>query len=291
MGLVEQWRRIGSELPAGWSEARLALTLPRAAQRERAALLLSPASPNRVGETLHFSVRRSGGGIGPDQCTKLLGKLDAERIRGTLALLETVERELHEEPPNLELAVAWAAAVAELPPDWSDLYCELELDSSDYLDRAALLAGAAEPRPRAGPQRLPLPRRPELRLRRLAADDRSLPRARRRGRHHGPVDNPPRALRHPQRRDPGARLARRGQGGLEKRDDGYVAAMSGDPVSWLMVEPGWTVVDAHGKKVGKVDEVLGDEQIDIFHGLVVSGEKILADQVAEIHEGEVRLVR
>jgi hypothetical protein len=145
MRLVEQWRRIGSELPAGWSEARLALTLPRAAQRERAASLLSPASPNHVGETLHFSVRRSGGGIGPDQCTKLLGKLDAERIRGTLALLETVERELHEESPNQELAVAWAQAVAGLPPDWSDLYCELELDSSDYLDRAALLLAPLNP--------------------------------------------------------------------------------------------------------------------------------------------------
>jgi rRNA processing protein Gar1 len=58
-----------------------------------------------------------------------------------------------------------------------------------------------------------------------------------------------------------------------------------------MVEPGWTVVDAHGKKVGKVDEVLGDEQIDIFHGLLVGGEKILADRVAEIHEGEIRLSR
>ena len=45
-----------------------------------------------------------------------------------------------------------------------------------------------------------------------------------------------------------------------------MGGMSGDPVSWLMVEPGWAVVDAHGKKVGKVDEVLGDEQIDIFHG-------------------------
>jgi rRNA processing protein Gar1 len=67
--------------------------------------------------------------------------------------------------------------------------------------------------------------------------------------------------------------------------------MSRDPVSWLMVEPGWTVVNAHGKKVGKVDEVLGDEQVDIFHGLLVGGEKILAESVAEITEGEVRLVR
>ena len=67
--------------------------------------------------------------------------------------------------------------------------------------------------------------------------------------------------------------------------------MSRDPVSWLMVEPGWAVVNAYGKKVGKVDEVLGDEQVDIFHGLLVGGEKILAESVAEITEGEVRLVR
>ena len=31
-----------------------------------------------------------------------------------------------------------------------------------------------------------------------------------------------------------------------------------DPVSWLLIEPGWHVVDASGKDIGKVDEVLGD---------------------------------
>ena len=67
--------------------------------------------------------------------------------------------------------------------------------------------------------------------------------------------------------------------------------MSGDPVSWLLVERGWAVVDAHGKSVGKVDEVLGDEQVDIFHGLLVDGEEILAERVAEIVEGEIRLTR
>ena len=66
--------------------------------------------------------------------------------------------------------------------------------------------------------------------------------------------------------------------------------MSGDPVSWLMVEPGWKVVDAHGEKIGKVDEVLGDEQVDIFHGLLVGGEEILAERVGEIREGEIRLL-
>ena len=45
--------------------------------------------------------------------------------------------------------------------------------------------------------------------------------------------------------------------------------MSGDPVSWLLIEPGWTVYDANGEKVGKVKEVLADEQADIFHGVLV----------------------
>lgn len=67
--------------------------------------------------------------------------------------------------------------------------------------------------------------------------------------------------------------------------------MTADPVSWLLVEPGWTVVDARGNKVGKVDEVLGDEQVDIFHGLLVDGKEILAERVAVIVEGEIRLDR
>lgn len=66
--------------------------------------------------------------------------------------------------------------------------------------------------------------------------------------------------------------------------------MNRDPVSWLLVEPGWKVVDAQGRKVGKVDEVLGDEQVDIFHGLLVSGKEILAERVGEIREGEIRLL-
>jgi hypothetical protein len=62
-----------------------------------------------------------------------------------------------------------------------------------------------------------------------------------------------------------------------------------DPVSWLMIERGWKVVGPSGKKVGKVDEVLGDESVDIFHGLLVGGEEILAERVGEIREGEIHL--
>jgi rRNA processing protein Gar1 len=65
--------------------------------------------------------------------------------------------------------------------------------------------------------------------------------------------------------------------------------MAGDPVSWLLVERGWAVVDADGTKVGKVDEVLGDEPTDIFHGLIVNGREVLAERIAQIREGEIRL--
>ena len=145
MRLVEQWRRIGAEFPVGWDTARLAITVPRPDQRERAGFLLSPASPGRSGETLQITLSKAGGAIGPDQCTKLLRKLDTERIRGTLTLLETVRREAEPEAPSTQLATAWAAALAELPSDWSDLYCELELGSSDHLDRAALLLAPINP--------------------------------------------------------------------------------------------------------------------------------------------------
>jgi sporulation protein YlmC with PRC-barrel domain len=66
--------------------------------------------------------------------------------------------------------------------------------------------------------------------------------------------------------------------------------VTGDPVSWLLVEPGWAVVDARGEKVGKVDEVLGDEQTGIFHGLMVGGDEVLAERIGEIREGEIQLI-
>jgi uncharacterized protein YrrD len=71
--------------------------------------------------------------------------------------------------------------------------------------------------------------------------------------------------------------------------------MSGDPVSWLLIEPGWTVYDAKGDKVGKVKQVLADEQADIFHGVLVERgllgdeEEIVADRIAQIHEGDLHL--
>jgi uncharacterized protein YrrD len=71
--------------------------------------------------------------------------------------------------------------------------------------------------------------------------------------------------------------------------------LSRDPVSWLVVEPGWEVVDASGEKVGTVHEVLGDTGADIFDGLAVSpgllksSKYVPAERVARIVEGRVGL--
>jgi hypothetical protein len=68
-----------------------------------------------------------------------------------------------------------------------------------------------------------------------------------------------------------------------------------EPVAWLMIEPGWEVVDADGEHVGKVEEVVGDRENDIFSGLNVAphllgkGEFVPAERVGEITEGRVQL--
>ena len=68
-----------------------------------------------------------------------------------------------------------------------------------------------------------------------------------------------------------------------------------DPVSWLVIERGWTVRAVAGEQVGTVDEVTGSREDDIFDGLSFSSGRlrasqyIAAEQVAEIREGEITL--
>ena len=68
-----------------------------------------------------------------------------------------------------------------------------------------------------------------------------------------------------------------------------------EPVSWLLIEPGWKVVDADGKHIGRIEEVVGDTSSDIFNGLAVStgllakARYVPAEQVGKITEGEVQL--
>lgn len=68
-----------------------------------------------------------------------------------------------------------------------------------------------------------------------------------------------------------------------------------DPVSWLLIEPGWRVESADGNEAGRIEAVLGDQNADIFDGLAIATgivgrpKYVPAEQVAEIIEGTVRL--
>ncbi len=67
------------------------------------------------------------------------------------------------------------------------------------------------------------------------------------------------------------------------------------PVSWLLIEPGWSVEVADGSEVGHVEEVTGDSSADVFDGLSVGTSAfarpkyVPSEQVGEIVEGRVRL--
>ena len=150
MALVEQWRRIEAELPSDWAAVRLLLTADDETAAARAAGLLAPLYAGRSGREVRFSCARRGPGPRPDTLRRLLWRVDRERIRGRLEAAEVREQAEESEPAaavaeRLSLASAWEAALATLPPDWSDLYVELVLRSSDQLARAALLLAPTNP--------------------------------------------------------------------------------------------------------------------------------------------------
>jgi hypothetical protein len=145
VSLADDWNGIERALPADWADARLVLKVADARRADRAAALLGPVNPGRRGTELRFYTARRGAGPAPNTIRRLLARLDAEGVRGDLELLasgETVAAPAIERPT---LAATWDAAVAALPPDWSDLYCEVELMSTDHVERAALLMAPTNP--------------------------------------------------------------------------------------------------------------------------------------------------
>jgi hypothetical protein len=144
MSLVEQWKVVQSNLAADWNSAELRLTVEE--QPERAAAMLAPAGAGRHGNVVMFGVGRGGVGSSPDLITRLLARLDAERIHGVLAPVKVEEAAAAGAwSRRAPLGEQWQQAQASLPADWSDLYAELELDSSDYLERGALLLAPVNP--------------------------------------------------------------------------------------------------------------------------------------------------
>ena len=70
----------------------------------------------------------------------------------------------------------------------------------------------------------------------------------------------------------------------------------GNPISYLVLEPGTDCVSSDGQRVGKVEHVLAAEDVDIFDGLVVDLESgpgglhfVDAPEVEEIYERAVVL--
>ena len=149
LGLVrvaDQFRELESQLPAEWADARLVLIVDDPAQAERAAELLGPLGPGRAGDRIQLTVSRQGGSL--ERLRRLLGRVDRERIRGQVELV--THSTAVPEPQGARaswppLEEAWLSAVAALPEDWSDLYAQVELASSDFLDVGALLLAPLNP--------------------------------------------------------------------------------------------------------------------------------------------------
>jgi hypothetical protein len=136
------------ELPAGWPEIGVRLRVARPEDEARAAALLGLLSPGVADNGLHLRVT-SHGAAGPGVARRLLARLDEERIGGTLQLVGDVATaaaaEERVDAAATPLAPAWDQLTADLPEDWSDLLCLLELRSSDELDPAALAIAPLNP--------------------------------------------------------------------------------------------------------------------------------------------------
>ncbi|MBA3374592.1 MAG: hypothetical protein H0U00_02055 [Actinobacteria bacterium] len=148
MQAADQWKLIERDLGPDWDEAHFVFSIEDAGSIGDAAAVLAPLGPGRAGGELRFNVARRGGG--PDKLRNLVARLDRKRIWGTLTLVESRSepRETTSAAEPVEavgLVESWDAALAELPPGWRDLLCELELDSTDYLPRAALLGAPLNP--------------------------------------------------------------------------------------------------------------------------------------------------
>jgi hypothetical protein len=135
--LAEQWSEILEGLPREWERVVVELRVADPAQRERAALLLGREAD---GETFRLEVERDARtvGVNPEVTGMVMVRLDAEGVAGELSLAAT-------HMGRHSLAEEWGVLVEALPPDWSHLLAQIDLDSSDFVDRGALLVGPLNP--------------------------------------------------------------------------------------------------------------------------------------------------
>lgn len=169
MKLAEQWTNVLRRLPPEWESARATLSLVDDEAANRAALILGPAAPGRAGRSLRLTVDRRGRtalGASPALVRRVLTRLDDEGLAGELELVGADSRAERSAAAAADadvqsypatpggLAAQWDALLESLPPDWSHLYAEVALDSSDYVERGALLMAPANPSLLGGPRGL-----------------------------------------------------------------------------------------------------------------------------------------
>jgi len=144
MTVADQWKALGSNLPDGWARAHLRLELRDKDAADKAAGMLGPASAYRAAPTvLLFTVARDGSATSPDNLRRLLRYVPV----GTLSLSgsQAVPQATATRAVTA-LTEAWDRAIAGLPPDWSDVFAEIQLTSTDFVERAAVLCIQCNPR-------------------------------------------------------------------------------------------------------------------------------------------------
>ena len=152
MALADRVEEMLRGLPRGWERARIELSVEEEDEADRAALILAPATPGRSGTT--FTIYVHGGTRRleptPELVRRVVARLDTEDIRARVRLAGHEEAQEAPEPTeaaaeHASLSESWDALVRRLPPYWSDLYAEVELDSTDYVERGALLLAPVNP--------------------------------------------------------------------------------------------------------------------------------------------------
>jgi hypothetical protein len=158
VALAERFDELLQGLPRGWTLARLNLTFDESEDLDRAALILAPATPGRTGRSFQFHVHGGTERLAPtpEIVRRVLHRLDEEGMSGQLELIsqESVPSPRPERRAAQErrtFVMQWNELVRRLPPDWSDLYAEVALESSDFLDRGALLLAPVNPARYGGP--------------------------------------------------------------------------------------------------------------------------------------------
>jgi hypothetical protein len=106
--------------------------------------MLGPAGPYRSAPTvLLFTVARDGTATSPDNLARLLANVP----NGTLSLSGSQAAAKPVETREISpLTEAWDRAIAGLPADWSDLHAEIQLTSTDFVERAAVFCIQCNPR-------------------------------------------------------------------------------------------------------------------------------------------------